>query len=366
VIIQRYLAREVAQTFAGVFAVLLLIFLSDRFIRYLGQAAAGSLPTEVILQLVALKLVGALGLVVPLTFYLAVLLGLGRMYRDNEVTAMAAAGVSPAQLLRAVLGLALVAAAVSMVLSLFLGPSAGAIAEGAKREAEASAEVTTLVGGRFKALAEGDRVFYAQGVSPDRARLDNVYVHIHDTARRATLSSSDGLQEVDPTTGDRFLVLVNGYRYQGEAGLADYTVTRFDRHAVRVERGQREARPFQPYTVPTLELLAADSPLLQAELQWRLSSPLSVILLGAVAALLARSAPREGRYGRLFTAVLVYFVYSNLLAVAKTLVEQGRLPTWIGVWPAHLAVVLAVVGVVLHRSARGGRLLRARRRSSPA
>ena len=270
-IIERYLYREVAQTFLGVLSVLLLILVSQRFVVYLAQAAAGSLASDVILQLLALKLASSLVLVLPLAFYVAVLLGFGRLYQDSEVTAMTAGGVGVARMLQAVLLFSVGFAAVGLALSLYVSPKATALSDAIKVRAAQSSDIAGLVAGRFKELSGGDRVFYAEGISPDRQDLRNVFVQIHDRSPPLLLASAGGYQYVDEATGDHFLVLVDGNRYEGEAGMASYTITHFQTHAVRIQRRQADDRAQQTAAIPTAELLGSDIPRWTAELQWRLS-----------------------------------------------------------------------------------------------
>ncbi len=60
-----------------------------------------------------------------------------------------------------------------------------------------------------------------------------------------------------------------------------------------------------------------------AELQWRLSTPLATILLALLGVPLSRTAPRQGKYAKMGTAVLIYAVYYNTSAMAKKWVDQG-------------------------------------------
>ena len=84
-----------------------------------------------------------------------------------------------------------------------------------------------------------------------------------------------------------------------------------------------------------------------------MSLPLSALLLAVLAVPLARTSPRSGKYGKLFTAVLIYFIYSNFTSVAQKAVERGELDPAIGVWPVHAALTLVIAGMLFSMS--GGR-----------
>ena len=130
-------------------------------------------------------------------------------------------------------------------------------------------------------------------------------------------------------------------RYEGRAGLGNFRVLQFERSRFKIaERAESGVRREQE-SILTRELLASDLPQDRAELHWRLSSPITILVLMFVALPLARTRPGEGLYGRLLVAVLFFVVYSNLLAVGYAWIEDGRLPAAVGFWWVHgLAVVI--------------------------
>jgi lipopolysaccharide export system permease protein len=357
VIIERYLYREAGTAFAGVLSVLVLVWVSHRFVRYLAQAAAGNLSGDLILELLGLKLAANLALLLPISLYLALLLAVGRLYRDSEVTAMAAAGVGPGRLLRGSLRFSLGFATLAAAVALYLSPAAARLSDQLETQAEESADYSNILAGRFKALSDGDRVFYAEGVGEDGRSLQGVFAQVRDGERLHLVAAESGYQMREPRTGDRFLVLVDGHRYQGQPGSVDFLVTGFREHAIRIDEGRREARSRRIQGIPTGELLGSADPAHRAELHWRLAAPVSSVVLGAFGFLMARTSPRQGRYGGLFNAVLLYFVYANLLGAGRELIEQDRLPAQVGLWPVHLALGLSAAVVYFASSAQARRLV---------
>jgi lipopolysaccharide export system permease protein len=355
-IIQRYLYREVGLTFAGVFGVLTLVWVSHRFVRYLAKAAAGSLSGDLILELLGLKFAANLAPLMAPALYLSVLLAVGRLYRDSEMTALAAAGVGPGRLLRATLSLSLVFALGAGVVSFYLSPLAALASDEVENRAEDQADFSNILAGRFRDLSGGDRVFYAEGVKEDGRTLTGAFAQVRTRDRLHILAAEEAYLQRDPQSGDRFMVLVDGHRYEGEPGSVDFVVTRYREHAVRVEEGREESPARRIWGLPTTELLGSTAPARRAELHWRLSVPVSCIVLGGLGFLLARTSPREGRYGGLFVAVGVYFVYSALLGAGRELIERGHAPPALGLWPVHAAFVLTGLGIAFAQSARGRRL----------
>ena len=344
-IIERYLYREVGQTFFGVFGVLLLIFVSQRFARYLASAAAGDFSAGLLLEVLASKVIANLVVILPLSFFLAVLLSFGRLYSDSEMTALGAAGVSLRRLTGATALLSLGVAAGGLVLALVIGPRASAVGERLEGQARESADVTGIAGGRFKVIAGGTRVFYAREITSDRQGMTEVFAHLRDRPRPLLVVADRGYQMTDPASGDRFLVMVDGHLYEGRAGERDIAVTRFREYAVRIRESLVDPGAPGIAEMPTGALLRTPGAAARAELHWRLAMPLATALLGPLGMLLARTGPRQGPYVRLLYGILVYVVYTNVLGILRELVERERLAPEIGLWPAHLAVGLLILAL---------------------
>ena len=361
-IIERYLGREVLRTCAVVLTVLVLVYGADRFSRILSDAAAGAVAPDLILRILALKLVEKLPAFLPLALYLAVLIGLGRLYRDSEVVAFGAGGIGLWRLsrgiFRVVAGFALVGAAVS----LFVSPSAGSMRSALLEEAKQEAESGMFVPGRFKEFGNGDQVIYVEAVDSESGRMTDVFVRVRKPHRQYVVISAAAWQEAHPESGARYMVLEDGYRYVGRPGAPQFSVTRFERYAIRVETGSGGSRARAGRILSTVELFGSAEPGHLAELQRRLSAAVSILVLGMLAVPLARTTPREGRYGRLFLAVVVYFVYSNAISIFENFVERGMVPELVGVWPVHMAMALVVI-VLLLMQTTGARRLGAKARS---
>ena len=364
-IIERYLCREVLRTCAAVLAVLVLVYGADRLTRYLSDAAVGLVAPDLVLQILALKLAEKLPVLLPLALYLAVLLSLGRLYRDSEIVAFGAGGVGLWRLSRGVFWVVAGFSLAGAVLSLFISPSMAAMRGALIGEARQQAENHLFVPGRFKAFGGGDQMIYMEAMDPGSGRMSDVLVRVRKPHRQYVLVSGAAYQEVRPGGGARYMVLENGHRYAGLPGDAMFSVTRFERHAVRIETGPKETFGSGRNALPTMALLDSGEPRDFAEFQRRISTPFSILLLGMLAVPLARTSPREGRYGRLFVAVVVYFIYANAISIVENLVEREVVPGFVGPWPVHAAMALAVIALLVNQTTGGWRLrarVRTRRR----
>ena len=268
-IIERYLYREVLRTCAAVFAVIVLVYGADRFTRFLSDAAAGAVPPELVVQILALKLAEEVPMLLSLALYLAVLLSLGRLYKDSEIVAFEAAGVGVGRLslgvFRVVAGFSLAGAA----LSLFVSPSLASMRGALLEEARHRAENQVFVPGRFKEFGIGDQVIYVEAMDYESGEMSNVFVRVRTPHRQYVLTSHAAHQVVRPASGVRYMVLENGYRYAGLPWDAKFSVTRFERHAVRIDAQPKGTIAGGRKTLATTALVNSGDPRHFAELQRR-------------------------------------------------------------------------------------------------
>lgn len=342
-ILDRYIAKEVLASLFGVTLVLMLIFVSARMVRYLAKAAEGDLPGETILLLLGLKSVEILVLLLPLALYLAILLVQGRMYRDSEMVAIGACGVSLARLYRP---LFLVAVPVSLLLaamSLFMIPWSANLEQKAIEDAQKSMEIGGISAGQFRMSEDKKRLIYVEEFDSEGGEMQNVFIQVQQDAQVVLLSSERAYVEDEAGTGDRYLIMLNGHRYEGRPGNSDYKAIQFRRHSMLLRAQAEVAGQPKHEAMPTSRLLVDNSAASLAELQWRISVPVSALLLTLLALPLGKVDPRQGRYGKLFIAVLVYSVYVNVLALAKGWTEREVVPSELGLWWVHLLVLFACV-----------------------
>jgi lipopolysaccharide export system permease protein len=338
VIIFRYLAKEILTSMLAVSAVLLLIIMSGRFVRYLADAAAGKLEPEVLLWLMGYRLPSFLELIIPLGFFIGILLAYGRLYVDSEMTVLSACGMSERRLVFYTLATALLVALLVGALSLYVSPVGVKAAEDLFVEQRNRTEFETLKPARFHKLSSRDGVSYAQSVSPDKKQLQQVFLAgtAETSDKLSVLTAATGQTQVNPVTGQRYLVLENGHQYRGQPGDADYEVVHFRRYSQYIPEPEFEARPKKATDgLSTRELWESDAPEAKAALQWRLSLPLLVLVIALLAVPLSRTQPRKGRYVKMIPAILLYIVYLVVSNAARGMMEAGTAPLPYFLWWVH-------------------------------
>ena len=339
-IVDRYLITEVFTTQVAVGLVLGLVIVGGTFVRLLGMSAGGNLPVDLLAPLVAVESLKAMVMLTPVALFLAIMLTLGRLYRDSEMTALQAAGIGQRRLYRGLLLLAVPLSLLLVWLMFFVFPWASSKSNTIQREGQQRMSLAAVEAGRFLSLASGRAVGFVGALNEGGRRLENIFVQATGAHTPVVVLAKSGTQHTDQSNGQRVLSLNDGVRYDGRAGQADYRILQFKHYeamlimpSVGAASGRRNARP-------SLELWREGGAADLAELQWRLSVPLSVLILTFIAVPLSYARPRQGRFGQLALAILLYVFYANLILISKSWMEHGETPLWLGMWWPHLALLL--------------------------
>lgn len=352
-VLRRYLGRELLQYWLVFTLLLWLVLVAARFSLYLGQAAAGRLPADAVLWLLALKSVGFLVFLMPLALFLALLWLFGRLNRDYESLVLQASGAGPRQFYQAIALPVLLVTLLVALLSAWLVPGTAQQGYRLRASAEQALDIEALVPGRFHRLRDGHWLLLALRSGSEPGVLEQVFIHARDPERPQVLVARQA--RVDQPHGlDRYLLLSDGYRYDGVPGQADYRVLSYREYALRLQAGPAQAAKKWD-AVTTTALWNDAGAAAAAELHRRLSRPATVVVLALLAVPLARFRPGVSRYYPLWLGILVFTLYFNLLNIAQLWLEQGRMPAWLGLWWVH-ALPLAGLGALTGLSRwRGGR-----------
>ncbi len=355
-IITRYVSKEVFQTLLAIISVLMLAFLCQQMVRYLNYAATGRIPTQILFHLVGFEIPNLLGLLLPLSLYLAILMTYGRLYADHEMSILQMCGFGHARMMGITLVMSMLVSLIVLMLMLWINPISSA-----KRQQLMSSDaatlhlIRTLIPGRFRVSPGGQHVMYVEKLSRDHERANNVFMarekKMGDDGQSFVYNlvvANQGYQIKDAASGDQFFVAKEGYRYEGVPGHNDYKITKFNQYKVRIPTKVAPPNPSEVEALRSYQLWQRyNDPLAAAELQWRISIGIATLMLALLAVPLSAVQPRKGRYLALLPAIMVYIFYINILFITRRWVERGTLSIAIGMWWVH-AVALMCVLVVLY------------------
>ena len=345
-IFHKTLLREMSSTALATFLVLLGIVLTTQLVRLLALAAGGSITSTSVIALLGFTLIGFLPTLLSLTLFIAVLMSISRAYRDSEMVVWFSCGVSLTRWVKPVLMFAVPLVLTIAVLALGLAPWAAGKAEDYRKILDSRDDASAIQAGVFRESRQADRVVFVETVSTDN-RVTNVFVSATQNGKTSVMVARQGFQETAPN-GDRFLVGLNGYRYEGEPGRADFRIYEFERYAVRVET-QDAVRAPGTKNLQTPELIAHGGPRHLGELSWRIGLPVSALLLALLAIPLSFVNPRAGRSINLIVAVLIYMIYVNMISVVQAYIAQSRVQLVPGLLVLHAVVILLLLVMFYRR-----------------
>ncbi len=326
-VLDKMVARDLLKTFLAGLSVLVVIIVSRQFVRILDQAISGQVSNETLLSILGLKTIVAIAEFLPVALFLAVLMVLGRMYRDHEMAAVSSAGGGSGVIYRAVFILVFPVSLLAASMSLVAAPWAEASILKLVMHDEETSETRGIAAGKFSEYSQGDLVFYVETISADK-KMHKVFVQSleHDNTN---VINAETARMQDSTDG-RYIIFEQGERIKGQPGNLDYVIEQFTEYAVRLDTKTPAPRPVNMTAVPSEMLWELKTNAYIAEFQRRLSIPFGAILLSFIAVPLAQISPRGGVYGNMVVGFLIYFSYGNLTRISQGWVTNGTIPTWFG------------------------------------
>lgn len=331
----RYLAKEVLVSTMAVSFILLLIIASGRFVSYLGRAAEGKMSFEFLFIILGFHIPSFLQIIIPLSFFLSLLLAYGRLYIENEMSILFACGISKVKLMLYTLGIAFIATLLNGFISLWLAPTSEYQSKLAEQEQNQLTVFDFIQPGRFQ--GKGFNTTYVAELTQEEGWMKDVFISntaVVEGKRVPTQTLATHAEQLKLEDGSTYLVFKNGSRFEGTPGEKDYKVTLFDTYAVLMDESDTFAIN-NPSTKPSHEIWASDDLKDQAEWQWRISLIIMIPILAIIGTALSQVNPRQGRFFKMLPAIILMILYLGMMIWGRTALEKGRIPSEIGLWWIH-------------------------------
>jgi lipopolysaccharide export system permease protein len=350
-IFERAARREFSHAAAGVFVALFAILISTQMIRLLADAAGGRLAPEAVAALLGFAALNYLPVLLSLTLFIAILLPMTRAYRDSEMVVWSASGLPLTAWLKPVIRFSLPIVAAVVMLSFFLSPWAVSQSSEYRNRLDARNDASQITPGIFQEANSGRRVVFVERLAEDASSVQNVFVTTVEEGRLGVIMADSGRQEIMPD-GDRFLVLSEGRRYEAEPGTPEFRMMEFERYGVRLFDQDVKDLEATPRAMPVWELLQGEGAREKGELVWRLSLPLSTLLLAILAVPLSFVNPRAGRSMNMLFAILLFSLYNNLLSFTQVWVAREHLSWGTALLLPHALMLAILMLLFSHRLRR--------------
>jgi len=340
-VLDKMIVYELFKTLSSVLLVLVIIIVSRGFIRILDQAIAGMISNDSLLSILAYKTIITSAELFPPALFMSVLMVFGRMYRDQEMSAIASAGAGVFTLYKSITILLLPVITLGAVLSLFIAPWAESQVDLLIKQGEETADVRGISAGKFSEYKNGNLVLYVESVN-DSGVLHNVFLQNSEKGSVGVINAQTAVIKELPD--GRYIMFGQGEQVKGKPGALNYVIEKFDEYAVRIEE-KTVAAKFNRHAHSVDRLFDNDIVFNKTELFRRFAIPIGALLLALIGVPLAQVSPRGGVYGNMFMGFLIYFSYGNLLRVSQSWIENHTVPFWVGASTVNL--ILVVLGGVL-------------------
>lgn len=335
--LDKMVAQDLLKTLLAVWSVIVVIIVSRKFINILWQAAEGQISNDTLFSILALKTIIASATFLPAALFMATLMVLGRMYRDQEMSAVLSAGGGATTIYRSVFLFVFPLVILTVGIAFYVSPWAAAKIETLISDDEKTADIRGIAAGKFSEYSQGDLVFYVESIGND-GKMQKVFVQNRQHLKLGIINAEKA--RIQDLPDGRYIVFENGEHIQGNAGELNYIIENFAEYAVRLEEKNSLMKKNPRDSIPTANLWGSELPSDIAELQRRISIPLGVLLLTFIAVPLSQLSPRGGVYGNMIVGFLIYFSYGNLAHISQVWVIKQTMPNWLAGISIHLFLLL--------------------------
>ncbi len=348
-IIERYVALELIKSSVAMTLILFVIFMSNTLGRVLSDVSEGKVPLDAVFPVMAGQSIKIFTFLLPLGFFLGVIFAFGRLYKDHELVVLHACGYTYGKLYRVVVMLLIPLLGLLIWLSLWQSADMLRSAREAINADKDVHEIQRLKPGHFNPSEKGDRVFFVQSLNDAKTQINEVV--IAELKERSSLlqTAQQGQHDINDETGDLFLEVGPGTRYEGVPGQQDYRVVDYETHGILLEKKAAKAAALKSEEKSLSELMQSTSIRDRVELVWRFNLPLVLVVLALLAVPLSYISPRQGRYGKIGVSLLLFIVYLNLIGLSKSALESGKMPMWLNFWWVHLVFLMLTIMLIRKR-----------------
>lgn len=315
---------ELAKSFGVTLVVILTIMLTSTLIRTLGQAAGGNVAPQDVVLLMGYTTIAHLATMLILSLFIAVVVTLGRTYRESEMTIWFASGIPLSRFIRPVLRMAWPVLLGVVVLELLVWPWGNQNSAELRDRYQKRGDLSRVAPGQFQTSRDGSRVFFIERDGDNAATGRNVFILSSQNDRESVTTSAKGHLQMEGD--DRFLILDHGQRNETQMKTGEKSLARFEQYKVMTDpQVMSGASQLPPKAMATLDLLRTPNAKNQGELAWRFGMIFGGINMALLGIGLSASNPRRASNWNLLFALLAFIVYFNLINLSQSWVGNGRM-----------------------------------------
>ncbi len=330
-IISRYLLRNLAVFFIAIFFIIALIIFGNQFVLTVQESVEHGIPIQELMPIVGFNMLRDLPIILSLAFFLSIIISISQLYKNSEAVVMNSIGMGDKNFIYLLQPVVIFLFILVFILTIY-------------------AEFSFITEGKFESFKNGEIVFYASESSladiEGEQNMEEIFIYVSNESKPIVVLASEATKYTDSDNESIYLRLKDGVRYEGLPGDENVNILDFDRYDLEIVSGevQKSLSNFSEIEEKTtIDLLLQGGKLANAEIQWRLSQPISILILSIIGVFLGKTSPRTGKGVNLLFGVIIFMLYNNGLLVAKNSIESGQLNPYLGLWSIHILLVLFMI-----------------------
>jgi len=349
-IISRYLLKSLVVFFLAIFFIIGLIVFGNQFVLTVQESVEHGIPIQELMPIVGFNMLRDLPIIVSLSFFLSIIISISQFYKNSEAVVMNSFGMGDKSFIHLIQPVVVILFLLVFALTIYAVPWAKQQKSFAEDETVNASEFSFISEGKFESFKNGEIVFYASESSQiDEAgeqNMEEIFIYVSNETAPIVVLASEATKYTDSDNESIYLRLKDGVRYEGLPGDKNVNILDFDRYDLEIVSGevQKSLSNFSEIEEKTsIDLLMEGGNLANAEIQWRLSQPISILILSFIGVLLAKTSPRTGKGVNLLFGIIIFMLYNNGLLVAKNSIESGQLNPFVGLWSIHILLILFMI-----------------------
>ena len=352
----KYVMRNVVILLLAVFIVIGIVVFGNQLVLVIKESLKQGIPVVDLFPLIGFKMIRDVPLILSLSMFIAIILSISKLYKNSEAVVMNSLGLGDKHFMVFIQPVVLVIFIFILFLTTVAVPWSKQQRSMIMERSENASEFSFIKQGEFQEFKDGEIVFYASKVQDstqaDQQDMEEIFIYAKAADKPIITVANQAQKYTDATNNSVYLRLTDGKRYHGFPGDLDKEILNFDRYDLQIIDGETQSSAHVYNKVEgqqTLALLRSDGSHEKAELQWRLSQPISVLLLSFLGVLLGKASPRGGKNLGVLVGVVIFILYNNALLIAKSALEKGELSSTIGLWSIHLSVLFLILVFYAYR-----------------
>ena len=348
--IARYIRRNLVTLFFAIFFIIGLVLFGNQFVLMVQESVERGIPLQELMPLVSFNMIRDVSLILSLSLFLAIILTISQLYKNSEAVVMNSLGLNDKHFIFFIQPLVILSFIIIFFLTIYAVPWANQQKNIKEEETNNASEFSFITEGEFEVFKQGEIVFYAsESKSLDTTgeqNMEEIFIYAFDDGKPVIVLASEARKYIDSESNSVYLRLKDGIRYMGIPSNENINILNFDLYDLEIVSGEFQ-KSVAIYTKiegkNTLDLIKEGGQYANAELQWRLSQPITVLILSVIGVFLGKTSPRGGKGVNLLIGVVIFMLYYNGLLVAKSSIELGQIDPIIGLWGIHLLMIILIL-----------------------